>query len=82
MKEGYWADLVVFDDASIGYTPWKTIQDLPGGSSRLFSAVTGIESVMVNGTEVVKNGVSTGAQPGTVLRSGRDTDSVDTKVRL
>jgi N-acyl-D-aspartate/D-glutamate deacylase len=81
IQEGYWADIVVFDDAGIGYTPWRTVQDLPGGASRLFSAGTGIESVLVNGTEVVRNGASTGAQPGTVLRSGRDTDSVDTKVR-
>jgi hypothetical protein len=32
--------------------------------------------VMVNGTTIVRDGTATGALPGTVLRSGRDTYTV------
>jgi N-acyl-D-aspartate/D-glutamate deacylase len=74
--EGGLADLVVFDPATIGHGPERTRADLPGGASRLFAESTGVERVYVNGVAVVEDGRITGATPGTLLRSGRDTDSV------
>jgi N-acyl-D-aspartate/D-glutamate deacylase len=70
---GAYADLVLFDADAIGpgLPEWR--DDLPGGAGRLTGAATGIESVFVNGTEIVHRGDLTGAQPGRVLRSGRDT---------
>jgi N-acyl-D-aspartate/D-glutamate deacylase len=73
---GAHADLVVFDPETIGYGTERTRTDLPGGAWRLYAESTGVEQVYVNGTAVVSDGKITGATPGTLLRSGRDTDSV------
>jgi N-acyl-D-aspartate/D-glutamate deacylase len=73
---GAHADLVVFDPGTVGYAKERTRTDLPGGAWRLYSESTGVEQVYVNGTAVVSDGKITGATPGTLLRSGRDTDSV------
>ncbi len=73
VAEGWWADLVVFDPERIGPGPLRTRDDLPGGASRLYAEATGMEHVLVNGTEVVTDDRLTGALPGHVLRSGTDT---------
>jgi N-acyl-D-aspartate/D-glutamate deacylase len=73
-----WADVVVIDPQSIGPGPVRTRSDLPGGASRLYAESDGIIDVLVNGTPVAHSGtlVSSGALPGRVLRSGRDTNTV------
>jgi N-acyl-D-aspartate/D-glutamate deacylase len=76
VAEGWWADLVVFDPATVAPGPVHTRNDLPGGAARLYAEATGIHSVIVNGTEIASHGRATGETPGTVLRSGRDTDTV------
>ncbi len=76
VAEGYRADLVVFDPERVGPEPMRTRDDLPGGASRLYAGATGMEHVLVNGTEVVAHDTLTGALPGTVLRSGTDTRTV------
>ena len=62
LREGMFADVVVFDDATIIdlATPEK-----PHQISR------GVEQVFVNGVAVVKEGKHTGATPGKVVRSSR-----------
>jgi N-acyl-D-aspartate/D-glutamate deacylase len=76
LTPGSWADIVIFDPERIGQLPERTRSDLPGGASRLYAEASGIEHVLVNGGEIVTSGTFTGAVPGAVLRSGRDTDTV------
>ncbi len=73
---GWHADLVMFDPATVDHGPEQTRYDLPAGAPRLVADARGITSVWVAGVEVCHDGVATGAMPGTVLRSGRDTETV------
>jgi N-acyl-D-aspartate/D-glutamate deacylase len=73
---GWHADLVVFDPATVGSEPARARHDLPGGGLRLYAEGTGVAHVFVNGREVVTDGRLTDELAGTVLRSGRDTDTV------
>ncbi len=73
IEPGFCADLVVFDLDSIGPGPVHTRADLPAGASRLYGEARGIDHVLVNGVEIVRDGTFTAARPGIVLRSGRDT---------
>ena len=75
---GAYADLAVFDPTTIGAGPATLVADLPGGSARLTSDAIGMEHVFVNGIEIVAANASNGATPGTILRSGRDTETVST----
>jgi N-acyl-D-aspartate/D-glutamate deacylase len=73
---GYAADVLVFDPVTIGSEPASLVHDLPGDAPRLIAGSTGVVRVLVNGVETVQDGRPTGALPGTLLRSGRDTESV------
>ncbi|MBU3700487.1 MAG: amidohydrolase family protein [Acidimicrobiia bacterium] len=74
--EGNFADIVVFDPETIGSENARLVADLPGDCVRLTARSHGIDRVMVNGTTVIIDGEPTGATPGTVLKSGRDTVTV------
>ncbi|MER6773577.1 D-aminoacylase [Streptomyces bacillaris] len=76
IAEGFHADLVLFDPERIDAGPATLVHDLPGESPRLDSKAIGIVSVRVNGVETLRDDKVTGAVPGTVLRSGRDTRTV------
>jgi N-acyl-D-aspartate/D-glutamate deacylase len=70
---------VCFDEATVGPGAVHVRRDLPAGARRLFADADGIEHVIVNGVEVARSGELTGALPGRVLRSGRDSETVDAR---
>jgi N-acyl-D-aspartate/D-glutamate deacylase len=78
VEEGGFADLVVFDPATVDSGPAHRVYDLPGQSLRLTAESTGVQRVFVNGRTVIVDGEPEGALPGRVLRSGRDTETVAT----
>jgi N-acyl-D-aspartate/D-glutamate deacylase len=73
---GYRADLVLFDPERVEPDRVSWRNDLPTGAGRLFCGAKGIAHVLVNGVETVRDSQLTGATPGVVLRSGRDTKTV------
>jgi N-acyl-D-aspartate/D-glutamate deacylase len=73
LREGACADVVVFDPTTVGSGPVYTRFDLPAGAPRLYADAVGIDCVLVSGQPVVVANELTGALPGTVLHSGRDT---------
>jgi N-acyl-D-aspartate/D-glutamate deacylase len=77
LTEGWCADLVIFDPERIAPGPVHTRWDLPAGAGRLYAEAEGIDHVLVNGEEIVRGKTTTEARPGTVLRSGRDTETVE-----
>jgi N-acyl-D-aspartate/D-glutamate deacylase len=79
IREGWHADLVLFDPERIDAGTATLVHDLPGDSPRLDSKALGIRAVWVNGVEAIRDDVVSGAVPGKVLRSGRDTRTVSTK---
>ena len=76
LEEGALADVVLFDPETVGSEHATLVHDLPGDSARLTAGSIGVVAVFVNGVQTVDNDAATGASPGTLLRSGRDTDTV------
>jgi N-acyl-D-aspartate/D-glutamate deacylase len=78
LVEGAQADIVIFDESSVGRGGLVTRCDLPGGAGRLYAEPTGVAHVLVNGGRVVTDGrLAEGSDGpprcGRLLRSGRDT---------
>jgi N-acyl-D-aspartate/D-glutamate deacylase len=76
VREGWSADLVVFDPDTLAPEPVRAVSDLPAGATRLTGGARGIHHVLVNGVEIVRGAQFTGERPGRILRSGRDTHTV------
>ncbi len=49
---GAWADLLLFDPATVDRGPKQRVHDLPGGSARLVTPAVGVHGVWVNGVKV------------------------------
>ncbi|HEX9396931.1 MAG TPA: amidohydrolase family protein [Burkholderiales bacterium] len=49
LKPGYWADLLLFDPATVGRGSKRRVFDLPGGQPRLTCDPEGVHGVWING---------------------------------
>jgi N-acyl-D-aspartate/D-glutamate deacylase len=70
IEKGYWADMLLFDPATVGRGATRRVHDLPAGASRLTTASQGVHGVWVNG-ELVADGEGVRAnapRAGQVLR--------------
>jgi N-acyl-D-aspartate/D-glutamate deacylase len=52
LREGYGADLLLFDPKTVGRGPKRRVFDLPGGAPRLTTDALGVHGVWVNGVQV------------------------------
>ena len=68
IREGYRADVVLFEENGIRPCLPTVETDLPGGARRLVQKAEGIQATLVNGAVAFENGESTGAYFGQVLK--------------
>jgi N-acyl-D-aspartate/D-glutamate deacylase len=68
----YWADVVVFDPATVDALPVEWVNDLPAGEPRFVCRARGVAWSLVNGEPVLEAGRvlerPAGARPGRLLR--------------
>ncbi|MEI7873024.1 MAG: amidohydrolase family protein [Alphaproteobacteria bacterium] len=68
IREGYRADVVLFEENGIRPSLPTVEKDLPGGARRLVQKAEGIRATLVNGAVAFENGEATGAYFGHVLK--------------
>ena len=68
LREGFAADIAIFDPDTIGPQMPEVANDLPSGARRLKQKADGLLATIVNGEIVLDRQEHTGAHPGTVLR--------------
>jgi len=70
LREGYWADICVFDPDTVGPGPTKRVHDFPADGERLTAEEpTGVRHVLVNGTPIQVDGEhDAAARPGQIVR--------------
>jgi N-acyl-D-amino-acid deacylase len=68
---GAWADLLLFDPATVARGPKRRVNDLPTGASRLDTPAVGVHGVWVNGVRTADTGGVRPdcGRPGRVLRT-------------
>ncbi len=69
LREGWAADVVIFNPDTIMPQLPELAYDLPAGARRLKQKSTGILATVVNGEVLMRNGEHTGALPGRLLRN-------------
>jgi N-acyl-D-amino-acid deacylase len=67
LEPGKVADLVIFDPDTVEPLPLQTLDDIPGGGTRMTKGARSISWVIVGGEPIIENGAPTGATPGQVL---------------
>ena len=68
LREGWFADIAVFDLDKLAPELPTLERDLPTGADRLIQKARGIKATVVNGEVVMRDGAHTGALPGRIIR--------------
>ena len=68
VREGFVADLNVFDPETVAPALPTVQHDLPAGARRLVQKATGFRATVVGGEVVLEDGEHTGALPGRLVR--------------
>ncbi len=68
LREGWKADVVIFDPQTVEPQVPELTYDLPAGARRLKQKANGFLATIVNGEVVLRNNEHTGALPGQLLR--------------
>ena len=68
LREGWAADVIVFNPDTIAPMMPELDHDLPAGARRLKQKAAGMLATVVNGEVVLRNNEPTGALPGRLLR--------------
>ena len=72
LREGYAADLMLFDPKTVARGPKRRSHDLPAGAARLTTSAVGLQGVWINGTRVADAKgfcADRAVRPGEVIRS-------------
>jgi N-acyl-D-amino-acid deacylase len=72
LREGYAADLMLFDPRTVARGAKRRAHDLPAGAARLTTSAIGLQGVWINGTRVADAKgfcADRAARPGEVIRS-------------
>ena len=70
LREGYAADITIFDLDRVAPDMPEVADDLPGGAKRLVQTAQGYVATIVNGDVLTRDGTATDARPGRLLRGG------------
>ena len=69
LREGYWADVCVFDPATVAPGPTRRVRDFPADAERLTAEEpVGVRHMLVNGTPIRVDGAQfdvADVRPGT-----------------
>jgi N-acyl-D-aspartate/D-glutamate deacylase len=68
VREGFVADLAVFDPETVGPAMPVVTSDLPGGAKRLLQKASGFRACVVGGQPTLRDGEPTGRLGGQLLR--------------
>lgn len=70
LREGYAADLMIYDFENLGAGPVEIANDVPCGEWRRIQKAEGYRWILVNGEVTFEDGKCTQAKPGALLRGG------------
>ncbi len=69
LREGMFADVIVFDPDTVKPQMPEVTYDLPAGARRLKQKSSGMAATVVNGQVLLRNNEHTGGVPGRLLRN-------------